>query len=70
MNINEQGLEMAYIVSQSQLGMDYLAENLLKEDVTFQEHLAAFVGGMTRNQQCQFADVMKRYHKVLLKNEE
>jgi hypothetical protein len=35
MNINEQGLEMAYIVSQSQLGMDYLAENLLKEDVKF-----------------------------------
>jgi hypothetical protein len=58
------GLGVAYLVSQSQFGMDFLMDKLLQEDLSFQLHLASLISGMSRGQQKKFAVVMRKYHLV------
>jgi hypothetical protein len=68
---DHQGLGVAYLVSQSQFGMDFLKDKLLEEDLSFQLHLASLIGGMSRGQQKKFAVVMRKYHRVsAMKSEE
>ena len=68
---DHQGLGVAYLVSQSQFGMDFLSDKLLKEDLSFQLHLASLISGMSRGQQKNFAMVMRKYHQVTaMKTEE
>ena len=68
---DHQGLGVAYLVSQSQFGMDFLSDKLLKEDLSFQLHLASLISGMSRGQQKDFAMVMRKYHQVTaMKSEE
>jgi hypothetical protein len=65
------GLGVAYLVSQSQFGMDFLMDKLLQEDLSFQLHLASLISGMSRGQQKKFAVVMRKYHLVsAMKSEE
>ena len=61
---NHQGRGVAYLVSRSQFGMDFLMDRLLQEDLSFQLHLASLISGMTRGQQRKFTEVMSKYHQV------
>ena len=68
---DHQGLGVAYLVLQSQFGMNFLKDKLLEEDLSFQLHLASLIGGMSRGQQKKFAVVMRKYHRVsAMKSEE
>ena len=68
---DHRGLGVAYLVSKSQFGMDFLMDKLLQEDLSFQLHLASLISGMSRGQQKKFAIVMSKYHRVsAMKSEE
>jgi hypothetical protein len=59
-------LGVAFLVAKSQFGSTEasVANDLLKEDVSFQLNLASFLGSITRGQQHQFAEIMCQYNRL------